>query len=121
MKAGECRKQMPSSSNPESSDLPFEEAMERLEEIVESMESDTLSLAEMLKNYEEGSGLLKSCQRMIAQAQSRIELINMDDSGAAKVESFNSSGGADPKPETSPKGKLAELDLSEEGEEIRLF
>ena len=46
---------MSQSSNPDPS---FEEAMERLDEIVESMEGERLDLDEMVGRYEEGVKLL---------------------------------------------------------------
>src|SRR5215831_8874136 len=42
--------------------LPFEEALKRLEGIVESMENDDLPLETLLSKYEEGTKLAQSCQ-----------------------------------------------------------
>jgi len=119
---------MPDSPTTKSLDFPLEEALERLEAIVDSMESDTLPLALMLKSYEEGSRLLKRCQEMIAQAQSRIEMINLDDSAGAATEPFEpppaAPGPASPAASARKRKKSGggELELSaEEGDEIRLF
>ncbi len=50
----------------------FEEALEKLESIVESMESGELPLEELLARYEEGTRLVKSCQERLATAELRI-------------------------------------------------
>lgn len=55
--------------------VPFEEAMERVETIVEAMETDALQLEDMLSQYEEGARLLAYCQQRIDAAQKRVELI----------------------------------------------
>ena len=44
-------------------EVPFEAAMERLDEIVSSMEGECMSLEDMVRNYEEGHG---SCTRAAA-------------------------------------------------------
>ncbi len=56
-------------------ELAFEEAMEKLEAIVEEMESDKVPLEKLISGYEEGTVLLKLCQKRIAEAQKRIEII----------------------------------------------
>ena len=49
--------------------------MEELEAIVEAMESEKMPLDDLVKNYEEGTKLLKICHSRIADAQKRIDLI----------------------------------------------
>ncbi|HTH48508.1 MAG TPA: exodeoxyribonuclease VII small subunit, partial [Candidatus Limnocylindria bacterium] len=41
-----------------SDDLPFEEALKKLEAVVEAMESDDLPLEQLLSRFEEGSKLV---------------------------------------------------------------
>ena len=53
----------------------FEEAMDKVEEIVDAMESDSLPLEQMLSQYEEGSRLLAQCQKLLDDAQKRIDVI----------------------------------------------
>ncbi|HVU08385.1 MAG TPA: exodeoxyribonuclease VII small subunit [Verrucomicrobiae bacterium] len=52
---------------------PFEEALEKLESIVEAMESDDLPLETLLAKYEEGSKLVKVCQEKLADAELKIQ------------------------------------------------
>ena len=55
-----------SAKKPETS---FETAMERLEKIVEEMESGKMLLEDLLVRYEEGMKLVKVCQDRLAQAE----------------------------------------------------
>ena len=41
---------------------PFEEALKKLESLVEAMESDDLPLETLLSKYDEGTKLVKICQ-----------------------------------------------------------
>ena len=53
----------------------FEEALRRLEQIVEELEGGELSLEEALKQYEEGVTLSKLCARRLEEAKKKIELL----------------------------------------------
>jgi exodeoxyribonuclease VII small subunit len=55
------------------SEPSFEEALERLETIVESMESGDLPLEGLLARYEEGARLSAICQARLADAELKIE------------------------------------------------
>ncbi len=56
------------------SDNPdFEESLERLETIVESMESGDISLAELVSKFEEGNNLLIACQKRLKDAEIKID------------------------------------------------
>jgi len=56
-------------------EVKFEEALERLNEIVENLESGDLSLDESLKVYEEGVKLIKLCTERLNEAQKKIEIL----------------------------------------------
>ena len=58
----------------------FEEAMEELENLVEAMEGDQLPLEELVAHYETGAGLLQHCEKVLAAAKKRIELIEVGNS-----------------------------------------
>ncbi len=51
----------------------FEIALRELETIVERMESNDLSLEEMLKDYERGMALSGICQKSLDEAELRVE------------------------------------------------
>lgn len=53
----------------------FEEALEKLEEIVKRMEGGELSLEESLKAFEEGIKLSRLCARKLDEADRRVELL----------------------------------------------
>ena len=61
--------------------LPFEEALKKLEGIVEAMESDDLSLETLLAKYEEGAKLVKICQEKLAEAELKIQQLEKDSKG----------------------------------------
>jgi exodeoxyribonuclease VII small subunit len=65
-------------------DLPFEAALERLESLIESMESGDTPLADLVAKFEEGSKLLKQCQSKLKDAELKIEQLDVE-SGATKA------------------------------------
>jgi len=62
----------------EGGELSFEAAIERLEKIVEQMESAKLPLEELLVRYEEGIRLVGICNERLAAAEERIETLNRE-------------------------------------------
>jgi exodeoxyribonuclease VII small subunit len=62
--------------------LPFEEAMKRLEAIVDAMESGDLPLETLLSRYEEGMKLARVCQSKIADAELKIQQLEKNAQGA---------------------------------------
>jgi exodeoxyribonuclease VII small subunit len=61
--------------------LTFEEALEQLEAVIEAMEAGEVPLDALVEKYEEGGKLLKRCQERLAQAELRIQKLNIDDDG----------------------------------------
>lgn len=59
----------------------FEEALSKLESIVESMESGDVPLAELLAKFEEGSKLLKVCETRLKDAELKIEQLKKQKDG----------------------------------------
>ena len=53
-------------------DITFETAVEKLESIVEAMESEELPLEKLLVQYEEGTKLVKICESKLQAAEKRI-------------------------------------------------
>ena len=51
----------------------FEEALKRLEEIVEKLEDESISLEESIALYEEGIELSKHCTNTLEEAELRIK------------------------------------------------
>ena len=72
-----------SSASP--TELPFEDALKKLESIVESMEGDELPLETMLARFEEGTKLAKLCQAKLAEAELRIQQLEKSAAGEMLV------------------------------------
>jgi exodeoxyribonuclease VII small subunit len=62
-------------------ELPFEEALTRLESIVETMESGDLPLETLLARFEEGTRLAHLCQTKLAEAELKIQQLEKTSSG----------------------------------------
>ena len=71
-------------NNPAKS-LPFEEALKKLEGIVEAMESDELPLEALMARYEEGTRLVKICQEKLAEAELKIQQLEKNTAGELKL------------------------------------
>jgi len=105
---------MSSKSKPRESELNFEGAMDRLEKIVEQMESGKLPLEDLIVRYEEGMNLVKICQERLANAEQKIEIIARHSAGKTVVKEF------EPAPEPEPSVHVADESPST-NDEIRLF
>ena len=92
----------------------FEGAMDRLEEIVEQMESGKMMLEELIVRYEEGMKLVKVCQERLAKAEQKIEIIARNSAGKAVVKDFE----AMPEP-AAQASAVAETENT--NDEIKLF
>ena len=59
----------------------FEDAMARLEEIVQSLESGNLSLEESIKAFEEGMKLAKFCSQKLEEAEKKVTMLMKESEG----------------------------------------
>jgi exodeoxyribonuclease VII small subunit len=66
-------------------DLPFEDALKKLEAIVEAMESEDLPLETLLAKYEEGTRLARVCQEKLAEAEVKIQQLEKNAAGELKL------------------------------------
>ena len=71
------------------SDIKFEDALQRIERIVDELEAGNLGLEESLKVFEEGVGLARRCAKDLDEAEKRIELLTRDESGVLKTTPFD--------------------------------
>ena len=51
----------------------FEEALKDLEAIIENLETGEVALADLVEQYEAGTGLLKTCHERLNEAELKIE------------------------------------------------
>ncbi|HEX8077425.1 MAG TPA: exodeoxyribonuclease VII small subunit [Chthoniobacterales bacterium] len=95
-------------------ELNFEAAMNRLEAIVDEMESGKMQLEELIVRYEEGMKLVKTCQERLASAEQRIEIITRNHAGKAVVQPFEATN--------EPARATANTEKSgTKNDEVRLF
>ncbi len=72
---------MPKATKPIATDLPFDEAMQKLEATVEAMESGDLPLETLLARFEEGTKLAQTCQAKLAEAEVKIQRLEKNVAG----------------------------------------
>ena len=68
--------------------IPFEEALKKLEAIVEAMESEDLPLETLLGKYEEGARLAQVCQSKLADAELKIQQLETNAEGGMALKVF---------------------------------
>ena len=66
----------------------FETSMQRLEQIVRSMERGDVPLEESLKLFKEGTVLVRSCGKLLEEAQLQVKKIMTNPDGSPKEEAF---------------------------------
>lgn len=64
--------------------LPFEAAMKELEDIVSKLEKPGVALEDSIALYERGEHLKKHCERLLKNAEMRIEKIMLGADGQPK-------------------------------------
>ncbi len=62
--------------------MPFESAMQELERIVGELEKGAVSLDDSVKLYARGKALQERCEKLLAEAEARIEKITLGENGA---------------------------------------
>lgn len=67
-------------------ELSFEAAFARLEEILEKMNSSSVSLDESLKLYEEADKLISMCSSRLNEAERKIEILVKNRNGDVVME-----------------------------------
>ncbi|MBT3198986.1 MAG: exodeoxyribonuclease VII small subunit [Phycisphaerales bacterium] len=84
--------------------LSFEQALERIEEIVSEIEDGSVPLEESIEKYAEGTKLIAHCRTVLGKAEKKIQLLTKDqsdddDNGQEKL---------------TPAGQLPEDDLMDD-------
>ena len=65
----------------------FEKSLEELEALVARLEEGDLPLEETLKQFERGIGLTRQCQKALAEAEQKVEVL-VEKSGRLEAEPF---------------------------------
>jgi exodeoxyribonuclease VII small subunit len=70
----------------------FENAMKRLEGLVQELESGDLTLDEALKKFQEGIKLSKFCSKKLDEAEEKVSILLRDEEGVVRSEPFQDEG-----------------------------
>ena len=106
-----------SSTDSSADELSFEDAFERLEMVVNEMETEQVPLESLIENYEAGTRWYEICQKRLEEAQGRIEMIRKKADGKVEVEPFDPESAAEEVEisESNP-AKTANPSLKEDGQ-----
>ena len=67
----------------------FEEKMQRLEQIVRSMERGEVSLEESLNLFQEGISLIENCTKLLDEAELQVKKVTAAADGSPVEEAFS--------------------------------
>jgi exodeoxyribonuclease VII small subunit len=70
-------------------EMKFEEALKKLEAIVEGLEGGNLTLDESLEKYEEGIRLSKTCAKRLELARKKVEVLLKSEDGSVELKPFD--------------------------------
>lgn len=85
-------------------DMKFEDAMKRLEKIVEELEGGGLGLEESLARYEEGVELSQFCSKKLNEAQKKVQILSRKSGGGLEAAPFD-EGRIEADAQPAPKKK----------------
>jgi exodeoxyribonuclease VII small subunit len=66
----------------------FEEALKRLDEIVQELEKGEIGIEDALKLFEEGTGLSKLCAKKLSTVEKRVEILKKNEKNEEVLELF---------------------------------
>ncbi|MDQ1327976.1 MAG: exodeoxyribonuclease small subunit [Candidatus Poribacteria bacterium] len=69
-------------------EIKFEDALTRLEEIVEKLEEGNLPLEESLSAFEEGIKLSRVCAKLLNEAERKVEILTKGEDGQLIAKPF---------------------------------
>lgn len=91
-------------------DLSFEQAMERLERIVERIEGGQVGLEQALSEYEQGIAMWRRCREILGRVEQRVEELGKLAAAEAGRKASPAGGGSGPtgaaKDDGEPEGDL---------------
>ena len=80
-------------AQPAGEPMPFEEALKRLEKMVDEMESGELPLEAMLARFEEGTRLVKVCQTKLEEAELKVQKLEKNAAGEVTLKPVQTAEG----------------------------
>jgi exodeoxyribonuclease VII small subunit len=72
-------------------EIKFEEALKKLEKIINELESGELSLDESLKKYQEGIELARACNQKLDSAKKKVDLLSKNKKGEFELKEIDSN------------------------------
>jgi len=73
------------SSGTKAQTLKFEDAIERVEAVIDQIESGEIGLEESLAEYERATKMIGRCRSILSAAQKKIALLTQDNQGQLRV------------------------------------
>jgi len=67
----------------------FEDALKQLDEIIDQLENENLSLEVAVKKFEEGMKLSKFCSEKLDEAEKKISILKKDMESSIKTEQLD--------------------------------
>ena len=68
--------------------IKFETALEELEKITEKLENGDTTLAELLKLYEKGIGLVRICTEQLEDAEAKVKILQKENGTLSEKDFF---------------------------------
>lgn len=69
--------------------MSYEEAIDKLEKIIQELENDNLSLKDSMEKFKNGIALYNHCNEILNKAEGEIKILLKDDDGTLKDEDFS--------------------------------
>lgn len=70
-------------------EIKFEDALKKLEKIVDDLEKGELSLDEALKKYQEGIELSRVCSHRLESAKKKVDILSKNKKGEFELQPFD--------------------------------
>ncbi len=119
------KKKTPTAAKEESKPPSFEDALGQLDQIVRDLEDGSVGLEESMQRFETGIGLLRTCHKILENAEQNIELLTgFDADGNPVSTAFDTTATAQQSKATAGKRKSAShksKTANEDGDDATLF
>lgn len=71
--------------------MTFEESLKRLEEILGILEKGDCELDRLLKLYEEGISLIRTCNKQLEDAEQKVKMLSLQSDGKVALVDFENA------------------------------
>ena len=72
----------------EGKSMSFEDSIDRLKQIVDLLEKGDAPLAESMALFEEGAGLVRSCEKLLEEAEQKVVLLQKSQDGTPEEKPY---------------------------------